>query len=154
MRFARDPTVMGVISMTTLGGFAFLALGPISGLAIAAAAFFAARFVLKTEPSLAPSNSRTFSDSNQIGPAALLTPSWRGNPFLVGQRYRVLASPPPPSSRELSPGDSVTYQGSGYSRYDGASIHYFLTDTGEPREWWLFDDHPIEQSRTLFAPEV
>src|SRR5258706_10819834 len=91
-------------------------------------------------------------DLKQIGPAAQLTPSWRGNPFHVCHRYRVLVPLPPPSSQELSPGYSVTYQGSGYSRYDGASIHYFLTESGESREWWLYDDDPAEQSQTLFGP--
>lgn len=92
--------------------------------------------------------------SAQIGPAADLTPSWRGNPFDVGGRYRVLESPPLPSSAGFTPGEVLTYQGSGYSHYDEASIHYFLTRDGQTREWWLFDDVPIEHGRTLFRSEA
>jgi hypothetical protein len=66
--------------------------------------------------------------------------------------YRVLAPLPPPSSQDLSLGQCVTYQGSGYSRYDSASIHHFLTESGEPREWWLFDADSLEQAQALFAP--
>lgn len=96
---------------------------------------------------------RARAPETQIGPAAQLTPSWRGNPFQVGQRYRVLAALPPPSSQDLAPGETVIYQGSGYSRYDGASIHYFLTESGETREWWLSDKDEADQSLTLFRAQ-
>lgn len=89
--------------------------------------------------------------TEQIGPAAQLTPTWRDAPFRVGARYRVVKSAPPPSSPALSPGEIVTYQGSGYSRYDGYSIYYFLTESGLVHEWWLGDDDPVETWQPLFV---
>ena len=64
-----------------------------------------------------------FRTSKQIGPAAQLQPTRRGSPFRVGFRYRVLSSPAQQASPGLSPGELLTYQGSGYSRYDSASIY-------------------------------
>jgi hypothetical protein len=97
---------------------------------------------------------RATAPVEQIGPAAGLTPTWRGAPFQIGERYAVLVPPGPPSSQDVMPGDIVTYQGSGYSRYDCASLYYFLTDSGLTLEWWLSDDQPFELASQHFQAVV
>ena len=80
------------------------------------------------------------------------TPTWRGTPFEIGQRYRVLkAASSLPPEQSLVPGEVVTYQQCGYSRYDSTSIYAFTNEHGVERSWWLHDDEPLENWRGVFA---
>ncbi len=80
------------------------------------------------------------------------TPTWKGTPFEIGRRYRVLkAASSLPPEQSLAPGEVVTYQQCGYSRYDSTSIFAFTNEEGVERSWWLHDDEPLENLRDVFA---
>jgi hypothetical protein len=80
-----------------------------------------------------------------------LSGTWRGSPFVLGQRYRVIA-PGPSYSGELAVGEVLKYFGAAYGHYDGVSVYVFVTDCDQERTWTLYDDEPLELWSSIFEP--
>ncbi len=88
-----------------------------------------------------------------IGRAKDWMPTARKHPLVVGRRYRILRPLPFFYPAEATSVDEIViYQGSGYSWYDSASVFAFVTESGEPREWFLRDFDPIEKWEEFVLP--
>ena len=93
------------------------------------------------------------SDAGNIGRARGLWATSRGNPLVVGRRYRALRPLQAFGEKEdLIPGEIIRCEGSGYSPKDSSSVFLFVTDSGQQREWFLSDSQLVENWCDLLAP--
>ena len=77
--------------------------------------------------------------------------TWRGSPFALGQRYRVIAAARSYSG-SLVVGEVLKYFGASYGIHEEVSVYVFVNDDGQERTWLVYDDDPLEAWSSVFQP--
>lgn len=75
---------------------------------------------------------------------------WRDSPFEKDHWYKVIKEFRQPQSI-FSLGELLIYECAEYSHYDNATIFFFKTKGGHPKQWWLFDEQDLNEHKSLFA---
>jgi hypothetical protein len=79
--------------------------------------------------------------------------TWRGSPFVPGQRYRVLKEAPSYEGHLIA-GEVLEYFGAYVGIQVGVSVYAFTNHLGKERTWVLADDEPLHGWSRFFAAEA
>lgn len=78
--------------------------------------------------------------------------NWRGCPFCVGQKYRVIAAATSYGGGSLTIGEVLEYAGASYGIYFEESVYVFTANDGTERTWLLPDSEGLENWDKFFEP--